>query len=86
MVLTKMFEEVVDPAFHSGSKGLSTKGFGITPPVDILVNIQCLYGKPSYQDLGNALLRLNKLMNIMKPFKVMLKGIEEVQLFLLARG
>ena len=31
MLLTNIFEEVVDPAFHSGSRGLATKGFSITP-------------------------------------------------------
>ena len=39
MVLTKMFENVVDPVFHSSSRGLATKGFITTPPVDILANI-----------------------------------------------
>ena len=64
MVLTKIFEEVIDPAFHSGSRRLSTKGFGTTPPVNILANLQHLYGKPSYQELDAALLCLNKPMNI----------------------
>ena len=36
IVLTNMFEEVIDPVFHSGSRGLATKGFGTTPPVDII--------------------------------------------------
>ena len=79
-----MFEEVIDPAFHSGSRGLSTKGFGTTPPVNILANLQHLYGKPSYQELDAALLCLNEPMNIIKPAEVMLRGIEGVQLFLLA--
>ena len=47
MVLTNIFEEVVEPAFHSGSRGLDTKGFGTTAPVDILANLQRLYGKLS---------------------------------------
>ena len=45
MVLTKMFKEVVDPAFHSGNRSLATKGFVTTPPIDILKNLQRLYGK-----------------------------------------
>ena len=67
MVLPKTFEEVVDPPFHSGSRGLSTKGFGATLPVDIMANLQRLYGKPIYQELDAALLRLNKPMNVMQP-------------------
>ena len=77
-------EEVVDPAFHSGSRGLPTKRFGTTPPVDIMANLQRLYGKPSYQELDSALLHLNNQMNRMQPVEVMLRGIEEVQIFLLA--
>ena len=59
IVLTKMFEDIINLAIHSGSRGLSTKGFGTTPPVDILSNLQRLYGKPSYQEINVALLFLN---------------------------
>ena len=75
MVLTIFFEEVVEPKFHSGSRGLATKVFGTTPPVDILANLQRLYGKPSYRELNAALLLLNKTMNIMQPVEVMIRGI-----------
>ena len=78
MVLTNIFEEVVDPDFHSVSRGLSTKGFGTTSPVNILENLQYLYGKPIYQELDTALLRLNYPMNIMQTVEVMLRGIKEV--------
>ena len=54
------------------------------PPVDILEKLQRLYGKPSYQELDAELLRLNKPMNIMQPVEVMIRGIKEVKLFLLA--
>ena len=79
MVLTNIFEEVVDPDFHSVSRGLSTKGFGTTSPVDILENLQFLYGKPIYQELDTTLLRLNYPMNIMQTVEVMLRGIKEVK-------
>ena len=46
MVLTNIFEEVVDPDFHFVSRGLATKGFGTTTLVDVLDNLQYLYGKP----------------------------------------
>ena len=84
MFLTKKIEEVVKPPFHSGSRGLATKGFGTTPPVDILANLQRLYGKPSYQELDPEFLHLNEPMNIMQPVEVMTRGIKEVQLFLSA--
>ena len=47
MVLTNMFKEVIDPAFHSGICGLARKGFVNTHPVEILSNHQRLYRKPS---------------------------------------
>ena len=56
LVLTKIFEEVIELAFQSGSRGLATKGFGNAPLVDILANLQRLYGKPNYQELDTALL------------------------------
>ena len=83
MVLTNIFEEVVDPDFHSVSRGLSTKGFGTTSPVNILENLQYLYGKPIYQELDTALLRLNYPMNRIQTVEVVLRGNKELKIFLL---
>ena len=82
MVLMNMYKEVFDPEFHSGSRGLATKGFVTTPPVNILAYVQFLYGKTSYQELDNALICLKEPMNRMQPVEVIIIGIEEVQLFL----
>ena len=84
MVLTKTFEDVIDPTLHTGSHGLETRGFGDTKPYDVLAHIHSLYGKPSLTELEDALLRLNEPMNRSHPIEVMLRGIEEVQIFLLA--
>ena len=65
------------PTFHSGIRGISTKGLGTTPPFDILANLQRLYGKPSFQKLNATLLHLNKPTNKMQLVEVMLRGIEE---------
>ena len=62
MVLTKKFDDVIDPTFHTGSRGLATRGFGNTKPYNILAHIHSLYGKPSLTELEGALLRLNKPM------------------------
>ena len=86
MLLTKIFEEVVDPTFHSVIRGLYTKGFGTTPPVEILANIQRIYRKPSYQELDAALLCLNNPMNQLQLVEVIIRLIEEVHLFLLANS
>ena len=82
IVLTKMFKEFVEPIFHSSSRVLATKLLGTTPLVDILANLQRLYSKLSYQELDSALLRLIETMNRMQPVELMLRGVEEVQLFL----
>ena len=63
MVLTKMFEEAIKPDFHSDSQGLATRGFGTTPPVEILTNLQCLYVKSIYQELDAVLLQLKEPIN-----------------------
>ena len=84
MVLTKTFKDVIDPAFHTGSRGLATRGLENLKPYDVLAHIHSLYGKPSLTELEGALLRLNKPMNRSHPIEVMLQGIEEVQIFLLA--
>ena len=65
MVLMNFFEEVVDPASHFGSRGLSTKVLGTMPPVDTLSNLQRLYG-----------IHLNEPMNRMQPVEVMIRGIK----------
>ena len=84
MLLTKTLEDVIDPTFHTGSSGLTTRGFGNTKTYNVLVHIHSLYGKPSLMELEGALLRLNEPMNRSHPIEVMWRGIEEVQIFLLA--
>ena len=85
IVLTKTFEDVIDPAFHTGIRGLATRGFGNTKTYDVLSHIHSLYGKPSLTKLEGALLHLNEPMNCSHPIEVMLRVIEEVQIFLLAK-
>ena len=81
MVLTKTFEDVINPAFHTVSRGLATRGFGNTNPYDVLAHIHSLYGKPSLTELEGALLRLNEPMNRSYPIELMLRGIEEFRIF-----
>ena len=76
MVLTKTFKNVIDPAFHTGSCGLATRGFRNTKPYNVLAHIHSLYGKPSLTELEGALLRLNEPMNRSHPIKLMLREIE----------
>jgi hypothetical protein len=82
--LTTILEEVFDVAFHSGGTALAERGFGIAKPPEILARFQQNYGRPGYQEVKSALLRLTQPMDRMQPIEVMLRGIEEVQMFLLA--
>ena len=75
---------LLGPAFHTGSCGLATRGYGNKNPYDVLSHIHSLYGKPSLTELEGALLRLNEPMNRSHPIEVMLRVIEEVQIFLLS--
>ena len=47
MVLTNTFEDVIDPAFHTGSRGLATRGFRNTNTYNVLAHMHALYDKPS---------------------------------------
>ena len=85
MVLTKTLEDFIDPDFHTGSRGLATRVFRNTKPYDVLDHIHAIDGKPSLMELEGALLRLNEPMNRSHPIEVMLRGIEEVQIFILAK-
>jgi hypothetical protein len=82
--LTTILEDSFDVAFHSGGTALAERGFGTDTPPEILSRFQQNYGKPGYQEIKTALQRLNQPMDRMQPIEVMLRGIEEVQMFLLA--
>jgi hypothetical protein len=82
--LTTILEAAFDVAFHSGGTALAERGFGTATPQEILSRFQQNYGRPGYQEIKSALLRLTQPMDRMQPIEVMLRGIEEVQMFLLA--
>ena len=85
--LSLLFERIIDQAYHSGGTGavgLARRGFGNDEPPDIYARLQRLYGKPTIQELDQALLRLNEPMDRNQPVEVMLKGMEEIQMFLMA--
>jgi hypothetical protein len=82
--LTTILEDAFDVAFHSGGTALAKRGFGTATPPEVLARFQKNYGKPGYQEIKAALLRLTQPMDRMQPIEVMLRGIEEVQMFLLA--
>ena len=83
--LKTMFERVIDPSFHtSGNAAMMATGFGTMTPPEIMARMRRLYGKATIQELENQMLSLQQPMDRNSPVEVMLRGIEEVQMFLLA--
>ena len=86
--LKNVFEQVIDPAFHTGgtagTAGLVRRGFGNEYPLAIIARLCQLYGKPILNDVEQALLCMNQPMEQTQPVEVILRGIEEVQMFLLS--
>jgi hypothetical protein len=83
--LKKMFERVIDSSFHtSGNAALMSTGFGTMTPPEIMARLRRLYGKATIQELERQLLILQQPMDRNNPVEMMLRGIEEVQMFLLA--
>jgi hypothetical protein len=83
--LKLMFERVIDASFHtSGNAALMANGFGNMTPPEIMTRMRRLYGKATIQELERQLLILQQPMDRNNPVEVMLRAIEEVQMFLLA--
>jgi hypothetical protein len=70
--LTTILEDAFDVAFHSGGTALAERGFGNATPPEILSRFQRNYGRPGYQEIKSALLRLNRPMERMQLIEVML--------------
>ena len=61
---------------------MGQRGFGSLTPDVILAQLMHLYGKQSIPELNQALSRLQEPMDRAAPIEVMLRDIEEVQMFL----
>ena len=83
-VLVQIFEDAIDDTYHAGATGMGQRGFGHLKPDEILAKLLELYGHPTLEELDAALLRLHDPMDRTEPVEVMLRTIEEVQMFLLA--
>ena len=74
-------EEVFDVEFYSSGTSLAERDVRKATPPEILFHFQHNDGKPGYQEIKAALLRLTQLMDQMQPIEVMIRGIKEVQIF-----
>ena len=59
-------------------------GFGKLSPFDILQRLRKTYGRAKIQEIEAKLLLLNNPMDRNLPVEVMIRDIEDVQIFLLA--
>ena len=76
---------MIDKAYHTtGNTGIMGDGFGKLTPFEILQRLQKTYGRANIQEIEAKLLYLNNLMYRNLPVEVMMRDIEDVQLFLLA--
>jgi len=82
--LKDLFERVIDEAFHSSATATSMglRGFGNDEPPDILLRLQRLYGQPSLQESEQNYMKLYAPMDRTLPPEMMIRGMEEIQLFL----
>ena len=86
LVLVQVFEDAIPAAYHSGSTVMGQQGFGNLEPREILFRLMHLYGKPSLDELEKALQRFHRPMDRNAPVEVMLRDMEETQMFLMANA
>ena len=85
MALKAKFEIVIDKAYHTtGNTGIMGDGSGQLTPSEILQRLRKTYGRANIQEIEAKLLHLNNPMDRSLPVEVMIRDIEDVQLFLLA--
>ena len=84
--LWKLFEISIHHAYHSGvmtNTGMAMRGFGNKKPTSALELPMRLYGKPSLQELDQALFSLHEPMYHNQPVEVMLRTTDELQILLM---
>ena len=74
----------IDTAYHTGATEMGVTVFGPLTEPQIISRMQLNYGKPGIGEIKKALLRLNEPMDHNMPIEVMIRSLEEVQMFLLA--
>ena len=84
LTLVAILENPIDTAYHVGDTEMEATGFTPLTAPQIVSRMQLSYGKPGIGEIKKALLRLNDLTYRDMPIEVMLRSLEEVQMFLLA--
>ena len=82
-ILVSVLNCATNKAYHTGATSMGATGFGTLTALQIILRMQWNYGKPYIMEVKNVLLWLNEPMDCNMPIEVMLRGLEEVQMFLL---
>ena len=82
--LIAILECTIDKEYHMGATVMGTTGFGQLTVPQIISGMQLNYRKPGIREIKKSLLRLNKPMDCNMTIEVMLRSLEEMQIFLLA--
>ena len=86
MALKATFERVIDKAYHTtGNTGIMGDGFGQLNLFKILQRLRKTYGRANIQEIEAKLLHLKNPMDRNLRVEVMIKDIEDVHRFLLAK-
>ena len=84
LALVAILKGAIDTAYHTGATTMGATVFVPLTAPQIISRMQLNYGKPGIRAIKKALLLLNDPMNCDMPIEVMLRSLEEVQMFLLA--
>ena len=84
LTLVAILKGAIDTAYHTGATTMGATVFVPLTAPQIISRMQLNYGKPGIREIKKALLLLNDPMNCDMPIEVMLRSLEEVQMFLLA--
>ena len=84
LTLVAILECAIDKAYHTGATVIGATGFGPITAPQIISCMQLNYRKPGIGEIKKVLLCLNEPMDRNMPIEVILRSLEEVQMFLLA--
>ena len=84
LTLVAILKGVINTGYHTGATAMGATVFGPLMALQIISRMQLNYRKPGIGEIKKALLRLNDPMDHDMPIVVILRSLEEVQMFLLA--
>ena len=81
--IVTILENKIEKSYHTGGTIMVATGIGTLTSPQIIARMQQNYGKPVIGEIKKDILRLKNPINQNMPIEVMLRSLEEVQMFLL---